>query len=57
MGELKVHGFLYYRVPRGLRTREVRKKVHDAVEALSGFEPRQMSVSGWRRNTSRPIRV
>ena len=32
MGELKVHGFLYYRVPRGLRTREVRKKVHDAVE-------------------------
>ncbi len=34
MGELRVHGFLYYRVPRGLRTREVRKKVHDAVEEV-----------------------
>lgn len=32
MGEIKVHGFLYYRVPRDTRTREERKRVHDAAE-------------------------
>ncbi len=32
MAETKVHGFLYFRVPPGFRTREERKKVHDAAE-------------------------
>ncbi|MFQ5656710.1 MAG: chlorite dismutase family protein [Candidatus Methylomirabilales bacterium] len=37
MGEIKVHGFLYYRVAPGSRTWEERKKVHEAVEAAQGF--------------------
>lgn len=37
MGEIKVHGFLYYRVPRDFRTREERKRVHDAVEEVQQF--------------------
>lgn len=32
MAEIRVHGFLYFRVPPGFRTREEHKKVHDAVE-------------------------
>ncbi len=39
MGTIKVHGFLYYRIPQGFRTWQERKRVHEAAEAahsLSG---------------------
>jgi len=37
MAEIQVHGFLYFRVPQGLRTREVRDKVRGAAEEAQKF--------------------
>ena len=37
MTEIKVHGFLYFRVPQGFRTTKERERIREAAGRVAGL--------------------